>query len=46
MVQTTKAMNIKEEAKNKAELWTKRTKTTLQAFEENIRRGCNRLVKA
>jgi hypothetical protein len=32
--------------KNDAELWTKLTSTTLKTFEETIRRGRNRSIKA
>jgi hypothetical protein len=32
--------------KNKSELWTKWTKTTWKTFEEGIRRGRNRSIKA
>jgi len=33
-------------AKNNAELWTKWTKTTWKTFQETVRRGRNRSIKA
>jgi len=36
----------RQNAKNNAELRTKRTKTTWKTIEESIRRGRNRSIKA